>query len=109
MRVVLGLTLLALAACSATRPVSGSMEDGSEAFSGTSMMNGDCTGTLIIQSDKGLLCTGRWSYISEHVGRGVFNCNNGKSGPFEFNGVGPRGRGGWATGASFSHTADQPR
>jgi hypothetical protein len=35
----------------------------------------------------------RGSYISENVGRGVFNCTNGKSGPFEFNGVGPRGSG----------------
>jgi hypothetical protein len=93
MRAVFSLTLLALGACGATLPVSGSMEDGSETFTGTSMVNGDRTGTLAIQSDKGLSCQGRWSYISEHVGRGVFNCNNGKSGPFEFNGVGPRGSG----------------
>jgi hypothetical protein len=56
-------------------------------------VNGDRTGTMMIQSNKGLSCQGCWSYISERFGRGVFNCNNGKSGPFEFNGVGPRGSG----------------
>jgi hypothetical protein len=61
MRAVLGMTLLALGACSATLPVSGAMEDGSETFTGTSMVNGDRTGTLIIQSNKGLSCQGRWS------------------------------------------------
>jgi hypothetical protein len=91
--VAIGCVLLAFAACSATLPVNGSMEDGSEIFSGTSTINGDRTGTMMIQSNRGLSCQGRWSYISENVGRGVFNCNNGKSGPFEFNGVGPRGSG----------------
>jgi hypothetical protein len=74
----------------------------------TSTINGDRTGTMMIQSNRGLSCQGRWSYISESVGRGVFNCNNGKSGPFEFNGVGPveAGREGLGTGASSSSMAD---
>jgi hypothetical protein len=55
MRAVLGLTLLALGACSATLPVSGSMEDGSETFTGTSIVNGDPTGTLMIKATKACL------------------------------------------------------
>jgi hypothetical protein len=93
MRVVIVLALLALGACSRTLPVSGSMEDGSETFTGTSTANGDRTGTMTVQSNKGLSCQGDWSYISEHFGRGVMSCNNGQSGPFEFNGVGPHGSG----------------
>jgi hypothetical protein len=80
MRAVLGLMLLALGACSATRPASGSMEDGSETFSGTSMVNGDRTGTLIVQSDKGLLCTGDGATSATTSGAGSLTATMARAG-----------------------------
>jgi len=87
------LLALALAGCSVTLPVQGTMEDGGEVFSGTATGYGDGGGTLQIASNRGLSCTGNFVYVTRRSGNGTFNCNNGMSGPFSFVSTGTRGTG----------------
>jgi hypothetical protein len=70
------------------------MEDGSETFTGSMTGYMDGTGTMSIVSNKGLSCTGNWSFIVRPTyGRGIFRCSDGTGGPFEFNGNGNHGTG----------------
>jgi hypothetical protein len=82
-----------LTACSMTLPVMGSMEDGSETFTGSATGYMDGGGTLTLSSNKGLSCTGSFVYVTRRDGKGTFNCTNGQSGPFEFVSTGTRGTG----------------
>ena len=87
------LLALSAAACSMTLPVAGTMEDGSETFTGSATGYMDGGGNLTITSNKGLSCTGTFVYITNRNGKGTFNCTNGQSGPFEFVSTGNRGTG----------------
>jgi hypothetical protein len=95
MRTTIGLIFagLSLAACSMTLPVQGSIEDGSETFSGSATGYMDGGGNLALTSNKGLTCTGTFVYVTRRNGAGTFNCSNGQSGPFEFVSTGARGTG----------------
>lgn len=91
---VCGLIGFSMAGCSFSRPVVGSMEDGSETFTGEATGNSTDAGALRVVSNKGLTCQGNWSYmIYPTYGRGIFNCSEGTSGPFEFNQNGGSGTG----------------
>lgn len=87
------LAVLSLGACSMTLPVQGSIEDGSETFTGQATGYMDGGGNLTITSNKGLTCSGTFVYVTRRDGRGTFNCSNGQSGPFEFVSTGTRGTG----------------
>lgn len=87
------LLALSAAACSMTLPVTGSLEDGSETFTGSATGYMDGGGTLTLTSNKGLSCTGTFVYVTRRDGKGTFNCTNGQSGPFEFVSTGNRGTG----------------
>jgi hypothetical protein len=87
------LLALALGGCSMTLPVTGSLEDGSETFTGSATGYMDGGGTLTLISNKGLSCTGTFVYVTRRDGKGTFNCTNGQSGPFEFVSTGTRGTG----------------
>jgi hypothetical protein len=82
-----------LTACSMTLPVMGSLEDGSETFTGSATGYMDGGGNLTITSNKGLSCTGTFVYVTNRNGNGTFNCTNGQSGPFEFVSTSNRGTG----------------
>lgn len=82
-----------IGACSMTLPVQGSIEDGSETFTGSATGYMDGGGTLTISSNKGLSCAGTFVYVTRRNGSGTFNCNNGQSGPFDFVSTGTRGTG----------------
>lgn len=84
---------LGLGACSMTLPVQGSIEDGSETFTGSATGYMDGGGKLEIMSNKGLSCSGTFVYVTSRNGRGTFTCANGQSGPFEFVSTGTRGTG----------------
>jgi hypothetical protein len=86
-------------ACSMTLPVKGSLEDGSETFTGSATGYMDHRGTLTITSTKGLSCSGSFVYITSREGKGTFNCTNGQTGPFEFVSTGTRGTGTGRIGA----------
>ena len=87
------LLVLVTGACSMTLPVQGSIEDGSESFTGSATGYMDGGGTLTISSNKGMSCSGTFVYVTHRDGKGTFNCNNGQSGPFEFVSTGTRGTG----------------
>lgn len=84
---------LALAGCSMTLPVSGRTADGTEIFTGAATGYMDGGGNLKITSSKGRVCEGNFVYVTARNGSGVFTCDDGKSGPFEFVSTGTRGTG----------------
>jgi hypothetical protein len=91
--------------CSVTRPVQGSLEDGSETFTGSATGYMDHSGTLTINSNKGLSCSGTFVYVTSREGSGTFNCTNGQSGPFQFVSAGTHGTGtGRIGGRPFTFT-----
>lgn len=90
-RIVLLLALFALHGCSMTLPVRGQVQNSTETFSGTATGYMDGGGSLNIVSSKGAVCTGNFVYTTSRQGQGVFNCDDGRSGPFQFVSTGSRG------------------
>ena len=94
MRYTIALSLITGAsACSMTLPVTGRMSDGSEIFTGSATGYMDGGGTLSISSNAGRTCVGNFVYVTGRNGEGVFNCDDGQSGPFKFVSTGTRGTG----------------
>lgn len=87
------LTLSVLQGCSMTLPVRGQAQYSTETFSGTATGYIDGGGNLKIVSSKGSVCEGSFVYTSSRQGKGVFNCDDKRSGPFEFVSTGSRGTG----------------
>jgi hypothetical protein len=85
--------LLACAACSLTLPVRGQLQNSSETFSGTATGHLSGGGNLQIVSSKGAVCKGNFVYVNGRQGEGVFNCDDGRSGPFSFVSTGTAGTG----------------
>jgi len=87
------IVLLTLSACSLTLPVKGQLEDGKEIFTGTATGYMSGSGDLKIVSNKGTVCSGNFVYVNRRQGEGVFNCQDGRSGPFSFVSTGQQGTG----------------
>ncbi|SMF82113.1 hypothetical protein SAMN06265365_14230 [Tistlia consotensis] len=85
--------LVLLAACSLTLPVKGQLESGKETFTGTATGYMDRSGDLTVTTSSGTLCSGTFVYTTPRKGEGVFNCDDGRSGPFTFVSTGHRGTG----------------
>lgn len=90
---VLGVSMSLLSACSMTLPVRGQVQNTNETFTGTATGYMDGGGDLTIVSSKGVTCTGSFVYVTRRNGEGVFNCDDGRTGPFEFVSTGSRGTG----------------
>ena len=86
-------SLMLLSACSMTLPVRGQLQNSTETFTGTATGYMDGGGNLKIVSSKGTVCEGDFVYVTTREGSGVFNCNDGRSGPFNFVSTGTRGTG----------------
>ena len=82
-----------LAACSMTLPVKGLVQNTDETFTGTATGYMGGSGDLTIVSNKGTTCTGNFVYVTSRNGEGVFQCSDGRSGPFTFVSTGSRGTG----------------
>lgn len=93
MRMMILAAALALAGCSMTLPVVGSLSDGSETFSGSATGYMDGGGNLEILGTKGTSCKGNFVYVNSREGAGTFNCIDGRTGPFTFVSTGKRGTG----------------
>lgn len=93
MRLIAITLCAALAGCSITLPVTGRVQNSDETFVGnaTGGLNGN--GTLKITSSKGPTCEGKFVYTSNRTGEGVFNCSDGRTGPFSFVSTGTSGTG----------------
>ena len=87
------ICVLGLSACSMTLPVKGSVQNSAETFTGTATGYLSGGGTLKLVSSSGAVCEGNFVYVNNREGSGVFNCDDGRSGPFEFVSTGTRGTG----------------
>ena len=96
---------LLLAGCGMTLPVQGQLESGKETFTGSATGYLDRSGDLTIVSSGGTTCTGDFVYTSRRRGEGVFQCSDGRSGPFSFVSTGMSGTGtGRLGGENFTFT-----
>jgi hypothetical protein len=96
---------LLLTACSMTLPVQGFVQNSDESFSGSATGYMDGSGHLSIVSSKGTTCSGNFVYVNSRRGEGVFQCSDGRSGPFWFVSTGTRGTGyGTLGGQNFTFT-----
>lgn len=82
-----------LSACSLTLPVRGLVQDSDEKFVGTATGYSDGSGHLDVLSTSGVKCRGNFVYVTSRMGEGVFECADGRSGPFRFVSTGARGNG----------------
>lgn len=108
--VVVGAGLLvilaqALIGCSMTVPAQGKLQGSPETFSGTATGYMDGSGTLTVVTSAGTTCSGNFVYVNGRQGEGVFMCDDGRSGPFQFVSTGSRGTG-WGDlgGQKFTFT-----
>ncbi len=87
------LAVLLLSACSQTLPVRGQLQESSETFRGSATGYPGGYGDLEVRSSLGTVCKGEFVYETERFGRGVVNCDDGRSGPFQFSSTGGYGNG----------------
>ena len=80
-------------ACSITVPVRGFIQNSSETFTGTTTGYLDRSGKLTVITSDGTTCNGDFVYVTPRTGEGVFHCNDGRSGPFQFASTGLHGTG----------------
>lgn len=90
---IAALTMTLLVASSLTLPVRGIVQNSEETFTGSATGYMDQSGTLDITSSLGTHCTGDFVYVTARTGEGVFQCNDGRSGPITFVSTGRRGTG----------------
>lgn len=103
--IIILVSALFLTGCSLTLPVAGQVQNSSETFTGTATGYIDGSGVLLIVSNKGAQCSGNFIYVTNRKGEGVFKCDDGRSGPFEFVSTGSRGTGfGDLGGEKFTFT-----
>jgi hypothetical protein len=90
---ILILLLAVLQSACMTLDVKGKVQNSDETFSGTATgyMNGG--GNLKIISSKGAVCEGNFVYVNHRQGSGVFTCDDGRTGPFDFVSTGSSGTG----------------
>jgi hypothetical protein len=81
------------ASCAMTLPVRGQVQNTAETFSGTATGHLNGGGNLQMVSSQGAVCNGNFVYVTHRQGEGVFNCNDGRSGPFAFVSTGTSGTG----------------
>jgi hypothetical protein len=87
------LLVFACTSCSMTLPVRDQVQNSAETFSGTATGHLNGGGNLQMVSSKGSACKGNFVYVTHRQGEGVFNCDDGRSGPFTFVSTGTEGTG----------------
>lgn len=74
-------------------PVKGQFQDGSDVFAGTAEGSATGNGVLSIRSNRGLSCSGAFTYVADLAAEGTLTCTDGTSGPFTFVSTGNGGSG----------------
>jgi len=93
------LSLVFLAGCSTTFPVSGKVTRTNERFIGTATSVLGGTSTLKMTTDNGVKCNGEyiapvvWTMTQGATFDGTFTCDDGRSGTFTVTGTALRGEG----------------
>ncbi|MDZ7918494.1 hypothetical protein [Rhodoferax sp.] len=90
---LIALVASTLTGCSMTLPIRGQMQNSDETFTGVATGYLDGGGDLKIVSNKGVTCQGNFVYVTDRQGRGIFTCDDKRTGPFEFVSTGRRGTG----------------
>jgi hypothetical protein len=95
MRRLLTSVLLAsgLTGCSLTLPVHGNLVGADETFSGSATGYPGSRGILEVTSSGGATCSGEFVYETKSKGSGIFRCDDGRTGPFQFVSTGVSGNG----------------
>lgn len=86
------VAVLTVTAC-ATQPVRGTIDGptGAETFVGTARGSVvDKSGNLTFTTNAGVVCSGRFVYLTAEAARGTFDCGNGQGGPFDLTRSGDR-------------------
>ena len=91
--ILLFVTVLTLLSGCMTLPVQGKFQNSDELFNGTATGYMDGGGDIVLVSNKGSTCRGGFVYVSRRNGEGAANCDDGRSGPFQFVSTGKRGTG----------------
>lgn len=92
-KITIALTAILVSACSMTLPVKGTVQNTNETFTGTATGYIDRSGVLTIVTSEGATCDGDFVYVTSRQGEGVFTCDDGRSGPFQFVSTGTKGTG----------------
>ena len=90
---ILVLASVFLSGCSVTEPVSGRVQNSDETFSGTATGYMDGSGHMTLVTSRSVVCKGNYVYVTSRKGEGVFSCEDGRSGPFQFVSTGRKGTG----------------
>jgi hypothetical protein len=97
--ILLSAMAIFLAGCSSSVPMKGYSNTGIMRFNGTTATRGDGSGTLTAVRNDGVKCSGHFIHSPTRDGRGhyegtgLFACDDGRSGPIEFIGIGENGTG----------------
>ena len=67
-----------------TLPVRGQVQNSPETFTGTATGHLNGGGNVQMVSSKGAVSNVNVVYVTHMQGEGVFNCDDGRSGPFAF-------------------------
>ena len=86
-------SLVLFQGCTMTMHVKGQIQNSDETFTGVATGDLDGAGNLKIVRSKGSVCIGNFVYVTRRQGSGVFQCDDKRSGPFEFVSTGRRGTG----------------
>jgi hypothetical protein len=81
---VLTITMLILSGCTFNLFVRGQVENSTETFLGTATGIKSRNGSMEVITSKGSHCNGSFVYTGSHMGTGIFTCDDGRTGPFEF-------------------------
>ena len=96
---------LVIGGCSLTLPVRGVLDASDEVITGSATGYANGSGNLEITTSKGVKCSGSFVYVTARQGEGVFQCTDGRSGPFSFVSTGTNGTGhGELSGKRFTFT-----
>jgi len=90
---IAAVLLVSVQGCSMTLPVKGKLQNTPETFTGTATGYISGSGNLKVVTSTGCACEGDFVYVTSRQGSGVFTCDDGRSGPFEFVSTGTRGTG----------------
>lgn len=91
--IILAFATIILSACSVTLPVDGKLLRSNDRFLGEATGYMDRTGIMLVTSLNGKKCTGSFEYLTSATGKGIFNCDDNRTGTFLFNSNGYRGNG----------------
>ena len=79
--------------CAITVPAQGLIRDTNETFTGSTTGYVSGSGVLTVLSNKGTTCVGNFVYATSRQGNGIFKCDDGRTGVFEFTSAGTHGIG----------------